>query len=116
MRPRHRGPRGAWRGGDEASCKRALSEGCVRERIHDSLPPLRVGGNAEIHGADLLDRPPRSPILRPNDEQDSIDRLERVSQHQALHLAVVSAAPVATPEKRPTDFYHALCGVEAMIT
>src|SRR5689334_17265686 len=96
--------------------KWAMSEGRLREHVNHSLPTLCVGGNAEILGADLLNRPPRPTILRPNDEEDLIDRLESVFQHQALHLAVVSAAPIRTSQKRPANLYYALYSVEALET
>src|SRR5438876_9071179 len=96
--------------------KRALSEGCLREHVDHALPTLRVGGNAEIHGADLLNRTARAAILWPNDEENLVDGLEGVLEHQALHLAVVPAAPIATSEKRPANLDPALCGVEDVVT
>ena len=42
-------------------------------------------------------------------------RLEGVFQHEALHLAVVLAAPIATTEEGPANFDHPLGSVEAMV-
>src|SRR5439155_25773329 len=95
--------------------KRALSEGCLRELVDHALATLRVAGNAEIHGADLLKRTARAAILWPNDEENLVDGLEGVREHQALHPAVVPAAPVATSEARPANVERARCRHKAVV-
>ena len=46
------------------------------------------------HGADLLDRPLRSHVVRTDQKHDRIDEAEGVPEHQLFHLSVVAPAPV----------------------
>ena len=54
-----------------------------------SPPPAAIGGS------------------RTNDEDHALDRLKRVFQHQALHLAVVAASPILARQEGPANFDHA---------
>src|SRR5262249_18956938 len=86
-----------------------------RELVDEPLAPSRVGRRAGPHAADLLDGPLRAPVLWPDDEDHPIHPLKRVLQHEALHLAVLAAAPEGAREKAPTDLEDATLGVVAVV-
>src|ERR1022692_2378675 len=60
---------------------------------------------------DLLHGSLRPQIPCPHHEDDAIDKLKSVAQHQALHLPVVRSAPMGARQKRPADLNFSLVGV-----
>src|SRR5262249_11456134 len=53
--------------------------------------------------ADLLHGLLRSNVANADNENDPVDILKRVIQHQTLHLGVVDSAPVRTGQESPTN-------------
>jgi hypothetical protein len=47
-----------------------------------------------------------------DEEDNAVDELEGMVEHEAFHFAVVASAPVRTGEECPADFNFALCRVE----
>src|ERR1041385_3084829 len=94
---------------------RAASVATLGKLIHDALPTLGVELRPGVPRADLLDRAARAAVVRADHENHPVDRLERVREHEPLHLAVVRAAPAAAGQEAPTDLDHALVGVESVI-
>src|ERR1043166_1602835 len=87
---------------------RAASVATLGKLRHDALPAFGVELRPRVHGADFLDRSARAAVVRADHEDHSVDRLERVREHEPLHLAVVRAAPAAAGQETPTDLDHAL--------
>src|SRR5215510_1372884 len=63
---------------------------------------LRQNSTDLFHG--LL----RSNVVNADEKNNPFDKLERVIQHQALHLAVVDSTPMGAGQKCPTDLKLAL--------
>src|SRR5262245_15940456 len=70
------------------------------DEILTTAGEVRAGEDA----ADLYDGPPRSHVLRADDENDAVHEPERMVEHEPLHLAVVPATPVRPRQERPADF------------
>src|ERR1051326_8404429 len=94
---------------------RAASVATLRKLIHDALPAFGVELRPRVHGADFLDRSARAAIVRADHEDLPVDRLERVREHEPLHLAVVRAAPAAAGQETPTDLHHPPVGGESVV-
>src|SRR5262249_34565764 len=45
----------------------------------------------------------RSNVVDADKKNNAVDKLERVIQHQALHLSVIDSTPMGTGQKCPTD-------------
>src|ERR1043166_1359511 len=80
---------------------RAASVATLGKLIHDALPAFGVELRPRVHGADFLDRSARAAVVRADHEDHPVDRLERVREHEPLHLAVVRAAPAASCGRPP---------------
>src|SRR5262249_34500265 len=61
------------------------------------------------NGTDLFQGLLRSNVVNAHKKNNAIDKLERVIQHQTLHLGVIGATPVGTGQKCPTDLEFGLC-------
>ena len=82
----------------------------TRERVHDRFTPLAQHRPC-LEVADLLNGASGAKILRSDQKDHMIDKLESVSQHQLLHFTIVAAAPVRPRQKRPADLDFAALGV-----
>ena len=75
---------------------------------------MRICLAANAYATDLLDRSLRAQVVCANHEDDIVDKLESVRQHEPLHLAVVNAAPVRSRQESPSDLYLASLEIVAM--
>src|SRR4029077_14787008 len=94
---------------------RDRAERRLRKLVHNALLAVTIWSHAHVHRPDLLHRAPRATIVRPDDEHYPLHSLERMLEHQALHLAVVCATPASTSEEAPPDLKDALLSIEIMI-
>src|SRR5690349_604030 len=87
-----------------------------RDLIHHAFAPERIGLRANEYAANLLHGPPGAAVVRTDDEIHALHRLEGMLQHEALHLTVVSTAPMRAGQERPADFNFALHRIPAVET
>lgn len=106
-----------------ASFRRVLGgAGCLRSRIkrrrelvYQPCLPARIRCGASPHGTNFLNGPLRTTIVWTDDKDYTLHRLERMLEHEALHLAIVATAPVGAGKKGPADLNDAAFRVAAVV-
>lgn len=81
-----------------------LFEGVASNLVHEAVPPAGVGSGPAANAADFFHGSLRAKILWSDQKDDAIYEMECVLQHEALHLAVILAAPVRPGQEAPADF------------
>src|SRR3569623_1889696 len=64
----------------------------------------------------LLDGLARADVGVADQEDDSVDALEPMVEHQPLHLAIIAPAPILAREEGPADLYLARLGTLEIVT
>src|SRR5438874_1075673 len=85
-----------------------LRKGRRLDPVDEALAATGVEPRSVPHRADLFDRPLRAEVPRPDQEDDAVNKLKRMAEHEPLHFSVVDAAPVGAGQERPADLDLAL--------
>jgi hypothetical protein len=85
------------------------------ELVYHPFPPVRIARRSSPHATNLLHGPLGTAILRTDDEDYALDRLESMLHHEQLHLAIVSPAPVGAGKEGPADLNDAALRVITVI-
>jgi hypothetical protein len=75
------------------SVREIVSSTVASQRVREAHVAVPVDAVLHPRGAELLDRPLRAPVVAVHEEDDGVDRGERVPEHPRLQVAVERAAP-----------------------